>query len=513
MPLSYRNMIDTNQLADALTTGDYSKVIKKKNNNLAKYIKGYANQSALEQLGKAIDPNMSLDIIRQSFGIENKQLDAYDPYHTSDAKKENFWFDSNNTSGSTLDGKTIQSKTDPETNLFKRGLYSQYGFRQNEYQYEDPFIPSFEIIFDENSPLFDVTVTNNSLTSFLNKYSAIAPISYTNRSYLWKEFLNIFFKIFQNKNQNDYSNPKIYYISKISGLNLLNKRIINYGEDKITITMNEDVAMTAWYLSELYNNIVYSYKDQRFMFPENVLRFNMIIKINDIRNFQIPENNSQSGPNTPTDRNTINQSPIKYTISPKSQIVYQLNDCNFNFFESKNYGEEIEIGGWGTNQYTPQSLTFDIFFKSVTRYSSFPLIQGSYNINGWELGSSDIKLSKSIPGTIQDFNLSLDKIKQQASTEPKSYLDQLKAKGAQTVVNAAANYMDNLETRLREVRGSAVNKLLQQFRDIVKINKIEPDNVYNTDFNNRVSVSNLGKSLSSTLLNQLENEVKNTSNF
>ncbi len=49
--------------------------------------------------------------------------------------------------------------------------------------------------------------------------------------------------------------------------------MIKYNEDKITITMNEDVSMIAWYLSELYNNISYSYRNQRFMFPENLLRF------------------------------------------------------------------------------------------------------------------------------------------------------------------------------------------------------------------------------------------------
>ena len=111
-----------------------------------------------------------------------------------------------------------------------------------------------------------------------------------------------------------------------------------------------------------------------------------------------------------------------------------------------------------------------------------------------------------------NFNDNIDTLKS-ISAQPKGYLDQLKGKAAQTIVNAAANYTDNLETKLREIRGSAVNNLLQQFRNLTTINKIEPDNVYNPDFNNRVSLKNLGKEVSSGLLNDLENTVKGAANF
>ena len=73
--------------------------------------------------------------------------------------------------------------------------------------------------------------------------------------------------------------------------------------------------------------------------------------------------------------------------------------------------------------------------------------------------------------------------------------------------------MDNLENKLRDIRGSAVNNLLSQFRTLTGINKIEPDNVYNPDFNNRASVANFGKSIASGLLNDLENSARNAANF
>jgi hypothetical protein len=70
------------------------------------------------------------------------------------------------------------------------------------------------------------------------------------------------------------------------------------------------------------------------MFPENVIRFDMTIVINEMRNFQNPESDNIS-----SDTNNVNPNysgkNIKYKLSPKSQIVYTLHDCTFDFFESQ----------------------------------------------------------------------------------------------------------------------------------------------------------------------------------
>ena len=518
MPLSFRNVIDTNQLADALTTGDYSKVVKKKNQNLAKYVKGYAKDSAIEALANTIDPNMNLGLFKQAFGLENKQLDGYDPFHTSDAKKEEFWFDNVNTSNDypKVDGKEIQKKYDEDTNTFKRGLYNQ----GDDFWYEDPFYPTFEIYFDDNSPFFagndnlGETISNNSLKYFIQRYNSIDSDGYLNRFEIWSEFKKVFFKIFEKSTEQGKNRDEIkknYYISKLEGLDNLSKKMINFGEDKITITLNEDVSMFSYYISELYNNLIYSYRNQRYMFPENLLRFDMVIQINEIRNFQLPESSNKSGTFTPIDKNNISNKYIKNVISPQSKIIYVLHDCTFNFFESKNIGNEIEKGGFSNPSYAPQSLSFNIFYKSVTRHSSFPLINNSFSIDAWE--SSLFTDNNPEDGTNKKYFNDLDKIKNDSAPIKKSFTNQLLSKGLQTVVNQAANYTDNHEAKLREIRGSAVNGLLNQFRSTTNINKIEPDNIYAADFNNRASVKNAGKQVASGLLNGLENGIRNTTNF
>ena len=506
-------MIDTNQLADALTTGDFSKVVKKKNQNIAKYIKGYADDTAIEALANSIDPNMNLGLVRQAFGLENKQLDEYDPYHTSDAKKESFWYDKGNKE---IDGKTVQKEYDEDTNTFKRGLYSNAelgGYRQTDFWYEDPFYPTFELFFDDTSPLFIDDFATNSLFAFIDKYGQIDN-EYLSRKDIWTEFKTLFFKIFEKeieRKSNRNTQNKVYYITKISGLENLNHKFIKFPEDKLTITLNEDVSMFAYYISELYNNLVYSYRNQRFMFPENVIRFDLTVKINDMRKFQIPQSNNMPSQNMPINRDYLDNKNIKNIIAPESYILYKLHDCTFNFFESRNYGNDMEIGGYNVGSaYNAQTLTFDIIYKSVTRSSSFPLIQDSFSMDAWE--KSLYTKGNALEGTELRYENDLNRIAKE-SPDNKGYLNKLLAKGAQTVVNAAADYADNLETKLRDVRGSAVNGLLNQFRNITTINKIEPDNVYNADFNNRASVKNAAKSLGSSLLNDLENTTRNALNF
>jgi len=465
--------------------------------NSAKYIKGYSDQSALGQLANST--------LGSSLGLTQNQTDAYDPNHMSDAKPEEFWYNSDGTTNSF--GRDVQSLADNDTSIFKRALKGT----DIDYYYEDPFIPSFELFFDQNSPLFVTSqTTNNSFQYFITNYNIINSADYTNRVGIWNEFRNTFFKIFETtlySNSNRGISDKSYYATKIEGLGNLNHKMIKYGEDKITITLNEDISMIGWYLAELYNTMIYSYKNKRYMFPENVLRFNMKIQINDMRNFTIPQNNSTSSNNTSIDTSNISNN-VKNSVSSKSTIIYTLNDCNFNFLESKNYGDDITIGGYGTSSSNiPSTLSFDIYYKSVERSSSFPLIKESYIIQPYE-----DNIITSASDATDYFNIT-QQTKNNSSSTSKGFMNSLMTKAQSTISTVGSNYISSLETSLRETRGSAVNGLLNQFTNSTNINKIEPDNVYSSDFNNRTSVKNLGKELASGLINDFVDETKSALNF
>ncbi len=511
MPLSYKNLISGNKIMDTLgSIGDKDSfernlqgIIKDQRIN-PKYVKGYESETFWESVfGGQLGVDNTSDVLGanstemqsrfgQLFGFENKELDPYDPYTTSGAKLEEFW---------KKPGRVLFPTIDEDVNLFRNVLFPDSSSDNkisimSEDQYEDPTKLGFEIAFDIDSPLFygsDYKTTKepayNSIEYFFKKYGkSDHPIGDIQWRYkIWLEFKERLFSIFEKNLEKTNKNNKPYYINKISGLKNLNKKINNYEEDKLTITLNEDVRMISWYIAELYNNLAYSYKNKRWMIPENLLRFNMNIKIHDMRNFVMP---------------IKEEDKIKYENSPKSTIMYTLRDCSFNFVNSYNFEDEITQAGYGASMPPESQLQFEIIYKSVTRWTDLPLLGD--NIRPWE----------------KDFNIDMDHFKdlqriksEKPNTEPKGFWNDKLGSISQTVANAGLNYLDNLETRLREERGKFVESSLNEFRNWTNINKIEPDNVYNTDFNNRLSLKNAGKALASDLLNDLEGGVRDITNF
>jgi hypothetical protein len=269
--------------------------------------------------------------------------------------------------------------------------------KPNEYLFEDPTILGFELFFiTDNSPLFNNGST--SINNFLNQYISIDTIK--TRQTIYTEFLNIFKSIFAIE---DNATKKQYYIEQIFGLEKLNSKITKYKEDKITIILTEDVSMLSLYLAELYNNLSYDYLNQRYAIPENCLRFDLIIKISDIRDFKLPvEKNSNSaeqyksdnkfangksniitagtsGDNTDKKQNFLKSSTLNRNISSN---VYILRDCNFDFSNSQNNLGNIEMAGYNTLDIKGiSSLKFDIYYKSIERELTPYLIHNGLVLN------------------------------------------------------------------------------------------------------------------------------------
>jgi len=188
----------------------------------------------------------------------------------------------------------------------------------SEIKYQDPTYLGYEIILiTDESPLFnyDELYKRQSALSFIEKYNNIYDIA--KRKELLIKFQEQLKEIFLvSTDTNLPQSSRRHYIEMIVGLDKLNEKIVKYDKDLIEITLTEDVSLRTQYLIELYNNLIYDYKNKRNIIPENLLRFNMIIKIEDIRDFKINNkiiNNRKSG----------------------TFLVYKLNDCNFKFTESQ----------------------------------------------------------------------------------------------------------------------------------------------------------------------------------
>ena len=245
--------------------------------------------------------------------------------------------------------------------------------------YEDPTYLMFNTKFlSDTSPLFnygnfannptgasgDTTFQrNSSAPTILDKYKNIDEMAI--RIPIYYEFIELLTSIFSTT---FHSTPwvKSYYIEMITGLDKLNAKMVKYDDkngDKITIQLSEDVAMRATYLAEMYNNLCYSFKDQRYMIPDNCLRFDLMIEITDIRLFKIFDG---------LDDNDIKKFSVNN--NPPS-IIYTLYDCNFDFFQSQAFDAGLQVGGVSSAaDKKAANLSFDIKYKSISREFKSPII-------------------------------------------------------------------------------------------------------------------------------------------
>ena len=307
----------------------------------------------------------------------------------------------NTSYGNTLDYSypRVQDVMDLDSKNFKYGYeYKSRSDMVNDFFYQDPLFLSFDILLDSiNSPLLTTDVTKGSLSSFFEKYGTIPSIS--NRLKVYLEFKDILTRLF-NVNHHTIDKNKSYYINSIAGLDKLSAKIVDYQKDKITITLNDDVTMISSFLSSLYNNLCYSYKDQRFIIPQNLLRFNMYLQISDMRN--MPMLDISSG-------GEVNKTFIK------SSIVYFLRDCNFDFFESRNFDDTLTAGGFDAGRLDKiTNLKFDIYYKSIEHEIYNPFIGGEEKLNNKTTtifipGEDDLNIHSVFNGNIKE-NEDIDKL-------------------------------------------------------------------------------------------------------
>ena len=262
---------------------------------------------------------------------------------------------------------------------------------------EDPTILSVSFRLDMTSPLFigDVetssgrkagespdnsqTVTAPSnLTDFITNYKPIhRELSYALDYY--NEFKNSITNIFESPETldgNEYKTRifKNHYVFKVDGLDKLDNLFVDYksSEDRmfgteqesLTFTLNEDVRMYSNRMAFLYRNLTYSYNMGKKLIPENLLRFNLYIKISDIRNFTR---------HTSVDDNLRDAIRNNY-----SRVIYELKDCEFFFPQSLN-PSSLTIGGFNGINTDYSSLQMKIKYRKVNRIFYSALYDSNYN--------------------------------------------------------------------------------------------------------------------------------------
>jgi len=277
-------------------------------------------------------------------------------------------------------GKILRLMADGNQDVFRYGLQKYSGS-----EYEDPTYIGFTIEIDSESALF------TEVLPFLEKYGSTRN-EIQSRIPVYKEFIDKVQTIFKSQesieNDSDKSRfIKSHYINSISGLNNLTKKFNVWKEDMLTIQLHEDISMYTSYLAYLYNNLTYSYENGRELIPENLLKFNMYIKMSEIRNLT---NIRKISSNDPQDQFIANA--LKNNVT---SITYKLFDCQFDFMKSKPFDDEVAINGIDAQTPGDSFIELDLYFKSVSRQIYNPLVDGSVSMNDNKIDLDVLIVNKS----------------------------------------------------------------------------------------------------------------------
>jgi len=394
-------------------------------------------------------------------------------------------------------------------------------------EFQDPTYLGYDILFiSDESALFNFDKgrevgQNNTALSFIDKYSNIPAIE--NRRQFLTSFLEQITQFFSvsTDSENIIKTNKRHYIEMISGLEKLSSKIVEYEKDFIEITLTEDVSLRTQGMIELYNNLVYDYNNKRTMLPENTLRFDMIIKISDIRDLKIPTFNS--------DGKIVGDAFAKSKVmNGGTHMLYELHDCNFIFDDSQTHAQAITMAGSSSfNVGDKNNMKFKIKYKSISKVFESQLINSEtiVNINSHNLGkihadddNSFSELINNIDYTRHNSILDGDLAKAVNIHEDPNNLNKdsdetifEKAKAgisdafSNTVKTGIKSGKQILTSKFNLIRGNLINDVIGDIRDKTKVVKIYPTNVHGEDFL-ETSLTTFAKGLGTDFLGEVLNE-------
>lgn len=269
----------------------------------------------------------------------------------------NYWFPSSFS-------KILRTVVDGNQDVFKYGLQRGSGS-----EYEDPTFLGFTLEVDEDrSPIF------GELMEFLNRYRNSLPemaarIPVAKR--LQRELRRFFSSQESVVDPNDADlYIKSHYINSISGLSKLNNPFIKYGEDKLQINLQDDIALSGTYFANLHKHLAYSYATGRVMIPENLLKFVLRIKVSEIRNFtSVPSILRLQQPQSYSKSELAEAARVLDALRVNTTcLVYTLWDCHISAMQTAPFEDEIELAGMDAGTRPNATSKLYIFYKSVSRY-------------------------------------------------------------------------------------------------------------------------------------------------
>lgn len=261
---------------------------------------------------------------------------------------------------------------------------------------DDPTYLGFSLSFDLTSPLFNdgfPADPNDNLYSGSPSASAyLSVLGEQTRSAYLKSFI-------QGLQQINSERP--YYWQSVEGLSDLWSKNTDFSEDPyvgtkdqegITIGCLEAIDLKLTALFSLYRMAVYDAKYRRYIVPNNLLRFNVTISVQEIRKFKTVRNWLNA-----LNLSTKRQDTLDYINENTSQISFTLTDCMWIPGESGKVFDNVS-----NNEVNVTSTSIKFSYSNIVESSQFSGYDGKLDQKSKLIDPPQAKLGDKIKNFAKD---------------------------------------------------------------------------------------------------------------
>lgn len=317
---------------------------------------------------------------------------------------------------------------------------------------EDPTVLGFQLKFSEQDPLF--YLRNQKEEDGLP--SAAEYLLYNGqeeRYMMLRRFQKKIKYLFQTRD---------YYMQRLSGLGNIyeHREGVSYIEREIKIDTLESIDLFISSIADDYNKATYDYDNMKSVIPINLLYFDLVIVVNEIRQFKTFLQGLQ-GDDLALD---YDQDQMSYLNRHLGCFVLKFSDCLFDFTESNGYLNSLD-----NTAPNPIANSFKIRLGKLD-FSEYDLEPFSELTNlHYEQGTLEIPYDKSTLGNLKRFTREQVQKKKSFlgklfSGDWKGVMEDAKKEG----IKIGREYAEIMDRKIQNAVGLAESKVLNAAGQIIQ---------------------------------------------
>ena len=317
---------------------------------------------------------------------------------------------------------------------------------------EDPTVLGFQLKFSEQDPLFYLR-NQKEEDGLPSAAEYLLRNGQGERYEILRRFQKKIKYLFQTRD---------YYMQRLSGLgNIYEHRDgVSYIEREIKIDTLESIDLFISSIADDYNKATYDYDNMKSVIPINLLYFDLVIVVNEIRQFKTFLQGLQ-GDDLTLD---YDQDQMSYLNRHLGCYVMKFSDCLFDFTESNGYLNSLD-----NTAPNPIANSFKIKLGKLD-FSEYDLEPFSELTSlHYEQGTLEIPYDKSILGNLKRFTREQVQKKKSFlgklfSGDWKGVMDDAKKEG----IKISKQYADIMDRKIQNTVGLAEGKILNATGQIVQ---------------------------------------------